>query len=105
MVNVASTSALTWTTHGHQGAVPPTEPLLVGTVYDDGLEDQLRVTIVATGLGKPSARQQGKPQPRRRERKRHRQAYEPAAANQYIVRTQFRHASIIPEKKSVSESN
>jgi cell division protein FtsZ len=37
--------------------------VIVGTVYDDTLEDQLRVTIVATGLGKPTARQQGKPQP------------------------------------------
>ena len=37
--------------------------VIVGTVYDDGLEDQLRVTIVATGLGKPASRQQVKPQP------------------------------------------
>jgi cell division protein FtsZ len=29
--------------------------VIVGTVYDDALEDQLRVTIVATGLGKPTA--------------------------------------------------
>jgi cell division protein FtsZ len=34
---------------------------IVGTVYDDTLEDQLRVTIVATGLGKPAARGQAKP--------------------------------------------
>ena len=31
--------------------------VIVGTVYDDSLEDQLRVTIVATGLGKPAVRQ------------------------------------------------
>lgn len=37
--------------------------VIVGTVYDEVLEDQLRVTIVATGLGKPSVRSQGKPQP------------------------------------------
>src|SRR4051812_7723261 len=37
--------------------------VIVGTVYDESLEDQLRVTIVATGLGKPTARQQSKPQP------------------------------------------
>jgi cell division protein FtsZ len=37
--------------------------VIVGTVYDEGLEDQLRVTIVATGLGKPSVRQASKPQP------------------------------------------
>lgn len=35
--------------------------VIVGTVYDDSLEDGLRVTIVATGLGKPMARQQTKP--------------------------------------------
>jgi cell division protein FtsZ len=35
--------------------------VIVGTVYDDSLEDGLRVTIVATGLGKPLARQQAKP--------------------------------------------
>ncbi|HXF66884.1 MAG TPA: cell division protein FtsZ [Burkholderiales bacterium] len=34
---------------------------IVGTVYDDTLEDSLRVTIVATGLGKPAARAQTKP--------------------------------------------
>src|SRR5687767_9720776 len=36
--------------------------VIVGTVYDDHLEDQLRVTIVATGLGKPAVRTQPKPQ-------------------------------------------
>jgi cell division protein FtsZ len=36
--------------------------VIVGTVYDDSLEDQLRVTIVATGLGKPAVRSQSKPQ-------------------------------------------
>jgi len=35
--------------------------VIVGTVYDDSLEDGLRVTIVATGLGKPVMRQQAKP--------------------------------------------
>jgi cell division protein FtsZ len=34
---------------------------IVGTVYDDALEDELRVTIVATGLGKNPGRQQPKP--------------------------------------------
>src|SRR6186713_938393 len=37
--------------------------VIVGTVYDEALEDQLRVTIVATGLGKPSVRSQAKQQP------------------------------------------
>jgi cell division protein FtsZ len=35
--------------------------VIVGTVYDESLEDALRVTIVATGLGKPLARQNAKP--------------------------------------------
>ena len=35
--------------------------VIVGTVYDEALEDSLRVTIVATGLGKPTARPQMKP--------------------------------------------
>jgi len=35
--------------------------VIVGTVYDESLEDNLRVTIVATGLGKPVGRQQMKP--------------------------------------------
>jgi cell division protein FtsZ len=35
--------------------------VIVGTVYDESLEDNLRVTIVATGLGKPVGRHQMKP--------------------------------------------
>jgi cell division protein FtsZ len=35
--------------------------VIVGTVYDEALEDSLRVTIVATGLGKPAGRPQMKP--------------------------------------------
>jgi cell division protein FtsZ len=35
--------------------------VIAGTVYDDELEDSLRVTIVATGLGKSAARAQPKP--------------------------------------------
>lgn len=35
--------------------------VIVGAVYDESLEDGLRVTIVATGLGKPLARQNPKP--------------------------------------------
>ena len=35
--------------------------VIVGTVYDETLGDGLRVTIVATGLGKPLARQVAKP--------------------------------------------
>ena len=35
--------------------------VIVGTVYDEELADNLRVTIVATGLGKPNSRSQMKP--------------------------------------------
>jgi len=35
--------------------------VIVGTVYDESLSDSLRVTIVATGLGKPMVRQTAKP--------------------------------------------
>lgn len=35
--------------------------VIVGTVYDDQLVDDLRVTIVATGLGNPAGRAQAKP--------------------------------------------
>jgi cell division protein FtsZ len=35
--------------------------VIVGTVIDESLEDRLRVTMVATGLGGPRARQQNKP--------------------------------------------
>jgi len=34
---------------------------IIGTVYDDALGDQLRVTIIATGLGKPVVQRQVKP--------------------------------------------
>jgi cell division protein FtsZ len=35
--------------------------VIVGSVVDDAMEDNLRVTMVATGLGNPVARQQSKP--------------------------------------------
>ncbi len=35
--------------------------VIVGSVVDDAMEDSLRVTMVATGLGSPVARQQPKP--------------------------------------------
>jgi cell division protein FtsZ len=34
---------------------------IIGTVYDDALGDQLRVTIIATGLGRPVVQRQAKP--------------------------------------------
>jgi cell division protein FtsZ len=36
--------------------------IIYGGVYDDGLADNLRVTVVATGLGMASAARQQKPQ-------------------------------------------
>jgi cell division protein FtsZ len=36
--------------------------IIYGGVYDDGLSDDLRVTVVATGLGAPLMARQGKPQ-------------------------------------------
>jgi cell division protein FtsZ len=36
--------------------------IIYGGVYDDALADDLRVTVVATGLGAPSAARQPKPQ-------------------------------------------
>jgi cell division protein FtsZ len=36
--------------------------VIVGTVYDDSLEEDLRVTIVATGLGNPVSRAKSQPQ-------------------------------------------
>ena len=36
--------------------------IIYGGVYDDGLTDNLRVTVVATGLGAPLMARQGKPQ-------------------------------------------
>jgi len=36
--------------------------IIYGGVYDDGLSENLRVTVVATGLGAPAIARQGKPQ-------------------------------------------
>ncbi len=40
----------------------PDATIIFGTVYEDGMEDQLRVTVVATGLGGAIARPQRKPE-------------------------------------------
>ncbi|CAG0980747.1 partial Cell division protein FtsZ, partial [Rhodocyclaceae bacterium] len=34
----------------------PEATIIFGTVFEDGMEDQLRVTVVATGLGSPAVR-------------------------------------------------
>ena len=36
--------------------------IIFGTVFEEGMEDQLRVTVVATGLGGPVTRKQPKPE-------------------------------------------
>ena len=35
--------------------------VIVGSVFDESMGDELRVTIVATGLGAPAERKQSKP--------------------------------------------
>lgn len=37
--------------------------IIFGAVYDEAMGDELRVTVVATGLGQPAAMRQPKPQP------------------------------------------
>jgi cell division protein FtsZ len=44
-----------------QGFTADEATVIVGQVIDEGMEDRLRVTMVATGLGNPVARQQPKP--------------------------------------------
>jgi len=44
-----------------QGFTADEATVIVGQVIDEGMEDRLRVTMVATGLGSPVSRQQPKP--------------------------------------------
>jgi cell division protein FtsZ len=39
----------------------PEATVICGLAYDEGMEDRVRVTVVATGLGAPNARKQAKP--------------------------------------------
>jgi cell division protein FtsZ len=39
----------------------PEATVICGLAYDEGMEDRVRVTVVATGLGAPTARKQAKP--------------------------------------------
>ena len=39
----------------------PEATVICGLAYDEGMEDRVRVTVVATGLGAPMARKQAKP--------------------------------------------
>jgi cell division protein FtsZ len=41
-----------------QGFAADDAHIIFGAVYDDGMDDELRVTVVATGLGQPQAKRQ-----------------------------------------------
>jgi len=65
LVNISSNSSLTLkeyreVTNSVQFAVDDAT-VIVGSVFDDSMGDELRVTIVATGLGSPVERKQSKP--------------------------------------------
>ncbi|MBI4938809.1 MAG: cell division protein FtsZ [Nitrosomonadales bacterium] len=66
LVNISSNSSLTLkeyreVTNSIQFAIEDAT-VIVGSVFDEGMGDELRVTIVATGLGSPVARKQPKPE-------------------------------------------
>jgi cell division protein FtsZ len=65
LVNISSSSSLTLkeyreVTNSVQFAVEDAT-VIVGSVFDENMADELRVTIVATGLGLPAERRQSKP--------------------------------------------
>lgn len=65
LVNISSSSNLTLkeyreVTNSVQFAIEDAT-VIVGSVFDEEMGDELRVTIVATGLGAPSERKQAKP--------------------------------------------
>lgn len=65
LVNISSNSSLTLkeyreVTNSVQFAVEDAT-VIVGSVFDEGMGEDLRVTIVATGLGSPVERKQSKP--------------------------------------------
>ena len=66
LVNISSNSSLTLreyreVTNSVQFAIEDAT-VIVGSVFDDGMGDELRVTIVATGLSSPVERKQAKPE-------------------------------------------
>jgi cell division protein FtsZ len=66
LVNISSNSSLTLkeyrqVTNSVQFAIEDAT-VIVGSVFDEGMGDELRVTIVATGLGSPVTRKQPKPE-------------------------------------------
>ncbi len=68
LVNISSSSSLTMreyrevTNSVHIAIEDATATIIVGTVIDESMGDELRVTIVATGLGSPLERKQAKPE-------------------------------------------
>jgi cell division protein FtsZ len=44
-----------------KGCAAESATVIIGTVYDEGLSEEMRVTVVATGLGKSVVRQQPRP--------------------------------------------
>jgi cell division protein FtsZ len=65
LVNISSNCSLTLkeyreVTNSVQFAIEDAT-VIVGSVFDEGMGDELRVTIVATGLGSPVERKQSKP--------------------------------------------
>jgi cell division protein FtsZ len=66
LVNISSSSSLTMKeykqiTNSVQFAIEDAT-VIVGSVFDEAMGDDLRVTIVATGLGAPQSRKQPKPE-------------------------------------------
>jgi cell division protein FtsZ len=66
LVNISSSSSLTLkeyreVTNSVQFAAEDAT-VIVGSVFDEGMGEELRVTVVATGLGLPVARKQPKPE-------------------------------------------
>ncbi len=87
LVNISSNSSLTLreyreVTNSIQFAVEDAT-VIVGSVFDEGMGDDLRVTIVATGLGSPVERKQSKPVLAYEEQKRTGTHDEPAPAVNY----------------------
>ncbi|MDH4285424.1 MAG: cell division protein FtsZ [Gallionellaceae bacterium] len=87
LVNISSSNGLTMkeyreVTNSVQFAAEDAT-VIVGSVFDEGMGDDLRVTIVATGLGSPAERRQSKPVLAYEEQKRTGTHDEPAPAVNY----------------------
>ncbi|NWG87489.1 MAG: cell division protein FtsZ [Hydrogenophilaceae bacterium] len=67
LVNITANDSLTLDEYYEvmstiQGFTADEATVIVGTAFDESMGDNLRVTMVATGLGNPVSRQQSKPQ-------------------------------------------